>query len=271
VSLPFTDFSEPILSTNANENGIWNTLVDYGEKVGWKYLEIRGGNRFGQGRQPSSWYYNHTLGLATDTQKVFSSFRESNKRNIRKAGKVGVEVDFDDSLDSMREFYRLNCLTRRMHGLPPQPFTFFKNIHEHVILNRQGLLAIARYQGKAIASSLYFHFGRKVIYKYGASDNRYQHLRANNLVMWKAIEWYCQNGFDRFSFGRTDQEHNGLRQFKAGWGAKEGIVKYFQYNFTENDFVSTSSKVQGWHIDVFKKMPICFLKVAGRALYRHMG
>lgn len=271
VSLPFTDYCEPILSPRANENGVWNTLVDYGENARWKYIEIRGGDRFGQSTRPSSWYYDHILDLSADPQEVYDSFRDSNKRNIQKARKVGVEVVMCESLDSMKVFYRLHCLTRKMHGLPPQPFAFFKHIHEHLIMNKHGLLVMAWFQGKAIASSLYFHFGKKVIYKYGASDSRYLYLRANNLVMWKAIEWYCRNGFEHFSFGRTDPEHEGLKQFKAGWGTRERIINYFTYNLRNKEMQVNKGKVSGGHTIFFRNMPVGILKLIGKVVYRHVG
>jgi len=44
---------------------------------------------------------------------------------------------------------------------------------------------LASLNGKNIAGVICFHFGDRVIYKYGASDKDYQHLRVNNLVMWK--------------------------------------------------------------------------------------
>jgi len=33
----------------------------------------------------------------------------------------------------MGEYYRLHCLTRKRHGLPPQPTGFFQKIQEHII------------------------------------------------------------------------------------------------------------------------------------------
>ena len=158
-----------------------------------------------------------------------------------------------------------------MHGLPPQPFSFFQKIHEHIIAKKHGFLVIAHYQEQAIAAAVYFHFNQKAIYKYGASDTGFQHLRANNLVMWKAIEWYCDNNYESFSFGRTDQGHDGLRQFKSGWGTEERIINYFRYDFREKDFVSVASKVDGWHTNVFRRMPVPALKMIGAMLYKHMG
>ena len=44
-----------------------------------------------------------------------------------------------------------------------------------------GFVALASYSNRVVAGAVFFHFGSKAIYKYGASDRNYQHLRANNL------------------------------------------------------------------------------------------
>ena len=56
---------------------------------------------------------------------------------------------------------------------------------------------------------------------------KYQNLRANNLVMWEAIKYYSAKGFELFSFGITKPDNEGLRKFKLGWGASEGIVNTY--------------------------------------------
>lgn len=271
VSLPFTDCCRPIISEKLKNKDIQNHLLEHGQKEGWKYLEVRGEGMFGQEAKPSAWYYEHILALSQDEQAIYTRFRDSTRRNIKKAQNAGVEVAISDSLESVREFHRLNCLTRKMHGLPPQPFLFFKNMHKHIISKKHGLVVTASYQGQAIASSVYFHFNGRALYKYGASDSKFLHCRPNYLVMWKAIQWYSQNNYKSISFGRTDPEHSGLRQFKTGFGAEEGLLNYYRYDLQKNDFVGVPSSVHGWHTEVFKKTPIPMLRVIGRFLYRHMG
>ena len=39
-----------------------------------------------------------------------------------------------------------------------------------------------------------------MIYKYGASDERHQNLRANNRVMWEAIRRHAADGFAILDF-----------------------------------------------------------------------
>lgn len=210
-------------------------------------------------------------GGLSNEKKIFSSFRDSTKRNIKKAIGAGVKVKILSSLESVKEFYRLNCITRRDHGIPPQPYSFFKNIYEHIIAKNFGIVVLASFQNSIFAGAVYFHLGDKALFKYGASEKKYQHLRANNLVMWEAIKYYCQDGYKSLNFGRTEPENKGLLQFKSGWGAKEHVINYYKYDFKKRAFVQNSSRVTGFHNKIFKNMPIPVLNVVGSILYKHMG
>jgi hypothetical protein len=271
VSLPFTDYCELIISDKDNFQALMDHLIEYGKKAGWKSIEMRSCNTLPQDIPLSSFYYGHTLGLTQGEETIFSNFRDSTKRNIRKAIKEGLNVTINTSLKSIEEFYRLNCLTRKEHGLPPQPYYFFKKIYEHIISKNIGIVVLAEYKNKNIAGAVYFHFGDKAIYKYGASDKNHLYLRANNLVMWEAIKWCSQSGFKEFCFGRTEPENQGLLQFKRGWGTKEDIIKYYKYELRKEEFVKDSSKVTALHNKIFNRMPMPLLRIIGMVLYKHMG
>jgi len=206
-----------------------------------------------------------------DTDQVFLRLRNSTRRNIKKAIKAGVTVIIDNSLKSVKEFCRLNGMTRKMHGLPPQPYSFFKKIYEHVLAKNHGIIATAYYQDKPIASAVYFHFGKKAIYKYGASNRKFQYLRANNIVMWEAVKHYCNNGYSSLSFGRTDIDHKGLMQFKDGWGTEKRTIEYYKYDLQKELFVPNLSRVDGFHTKVFNRMPVSLLNLIGSLLYKHIG
>jgi lipid II:glycine glycyltransferase (peptidoglycan interpeptide bridge formation enzyme) len=211
------------------------------------------------------------LDLGEGEERLFSRFRDSTKRNIRKAGKEGVSVKISASSDSLEEFYRLNCMTRKDHGLPPQPFHFFRHIQEHLLAQGMGIMALGSYQGHTIAGCLYLHVGNKAYYKYGASNKKFQHLRANNLVMWEAIRWYSRNGYRTFCFGRTEPENEGLRQFKMGWGTKENPLYYYRYDLAKNQFVKDRLFIFGIHNKVFLHLPVSISKTIGTLLYKHMA
>ena len=273
VSLPFSDYCNPIIKDGINTpQELLNYIISYGKKLGWKSIEIRNGNIFAQNLPPAAYYYQHTLDLSINNdEQIFSNFRDSTKRNIKKAIREGANVAICDSLNSINEFYQLNCQTRKEHGLPPQPYHFFKKIYEHIISKKLGFVVLASYNNKVIAGAVYFHFGANAIYKYGASMKEYQNLRVNNLIMWEAIKWYSQNGYKNFSFGRTEPENHGLLQFKEGWGAKEEIIKYYKYDLRKGEFVKDSSRVTGLHNKIFNRMPMPLLRIIGTVLYKYMG
>lgn len=138
-----------------------------------------------------------------------------------------MTVKICHSLDSIKEYYRLHNLTRKKHGVPPQPFYFFNNIFRHIIGKNFEIVLLAYHKENCIAGNVYFHYNKNAFYKYGASDLQYQNLRASNLVIWEAIKYYGKNNFQHFCFGRTDPENKGLLQFKNGWGLEETVIKYF--------------------------------------------
>jgi len=273
VSLPFSDYCEPIIPDRVLFQEIVNLIKNYGKERGWKYVEFRGAQDFLGGETPSESYFGHTLDLTKDIHKIFSDFRGSTRRNIRKAEREGVEVGIFKSPDSIREFYHLNCITRKHHGLPIQPYSFFKNIFKHIISQNLGFVVLASYNNKIIAGAAFFHYGENAFFKYGASDRRFQHLRPNNLVMWEAIKWYANNGYKSFCFGRTEPENKGLLQFKKGWGIEQKIIKYYTHDLKKGVFLKNSHNLNlsAFQKKVFSKMPVSLLKFFGLLFYKQTG
>ncbi len=271
VSLPFTDCCEPIILDKVQYQAAIRSLIEYGKSAAWKYIEIRGGTELSQNMTSASFYYGHTLELAKDAETLYANFRDSNKRNINKALKQGVRVNIHFTPESIEEFSRLNRMTRKEHGLPPQPDYFFDNVYKHIISKEQGIVVLASYNNVTIAGAVYFHFGNRAVYKYGASDKRYQCLRANNLVMWEAIKWYSNNGYKLLCFGRTEPENAGLRQYKNGWGTQEHVINYYKYDLKRDKFVTGKALINRIFRRVFRILPIPIAQIVGSTLYRYVG
>lgn len=271
VSLAFTDFCEPLIDTQEIFTLLFDHIINYGRSAGWKYIELRGGEQFLSVVQESAVYVGHTLDTAKSEQELQAGLRDSTRRNIRKAENEGVETEICTSMAAVAEFYRLHCITRKRHGLPPQPFTFFRNIYECIIARNNGFVALTSLAGRTIAAAVYFHFGAKAIYKYGASDKSCQSARANNHLMWQAIKWCSANGVASLDFGRTACSNQGLCQFKDGWGTTKKPLRYYRFDIGTNrfDYARAESEVPlSW---MFKCLPQPVLKAAGQLLYRHMG
>lgn len=271
VSIPFTDYCEALVDDEEAFRMLVDRVVEYGRKSGWNYVELRGGQNYLAEAPVFESFFKHTLELRDDKRAMLASFRNSTVRNIKKAVEAGVETRVCTSLEAVHTYYHLHCLTRKRQGVPPQPFHFFKNIHEYVISKNRGFVVVASFGSKPVAGGVYFHFGRDAIYKFGASDISYQHLRANNLVMWEAIKWFSLNGYQSFCFGRTDVGDEGLRQFKNGWGTSEIHLNYYRFNVSDGEFVAGRSAVGLYSEKLLRRLPPRFLGLIGHVLYRHMG
>lgn len=269
ISLPFTDYCDPIINETDQLNHLLKNVIQYGKKGGWKFLEMRSRSNLFTFNPISINYLGHIIYLSENVDQTFSRFRKSTKWCIKKASKEGVELKIGNTIESLKEFYTLNCITRKRHGLPPQPFLFFKKIFEHIIFKDMGLVVIAIFNGKPIAGSIYFHFGETAMYKYNASDLRYQNLRANNLVMWEAIKWYSQRGYKSLCLGRTEPRNLGLVQFKSGWGAKEYNLYYYRIDIKKEAFIDFNNKETGLYNKLFRIMPSPILIKLGNILYKH--
>jgi hypothetical protein len=269
ISLPFTDHCGA-LSAQANAEAPWQRAVEYAGERRWKYVECRGRAPCREAK-PASSYLGHTIDLSATPDRLFGGLESSARRSIRKAEGVGLTVEFSQAIESMREFYVLMRLTRQRHGLPPQPYRFFSNIHRHIVEPGQGVIVLVRKGAAAVAGGVFFHFGRHALYKFGASDARFQHFRPNNLMMWSALKWHCSKGFAHLDLGRTAPANAGLRRFKLGWGAQERAIDYFRYDCRNRQFMRWEPEAPGWETRAFRAMPLWISRMIGQFAYRHVA
>jgi lipid II:glycine glycyltransferase (peptidoglycan interpeptide bridge formation enzyme) len=150
--------------------------------------------------------------------------------SIRKAEKAGVEVREKNDQEGMDQFYRLNLLTRKKHGVPCQPKKFFDNLFKHVIQTGRGFLLLAYYQQKPVGGGLFLTTGKIIHYKYNASDpDVLGKITPNHAVTWHALKKGCEEGFQSFNFGRTSPDNKGLMRYKTMWGSRELDCPYFYF------------------------------------------
>jgi hypothetical protein len=271
VSLPFTDDC-PILTSEATTiEDLFTSLTAFGRQARWNYWECRDGRGLPAAVPASRRYYGHTLDLTPGEAQLFDALKPSVRTAVRKAELAGVKVETSRTLDALHTYYELHCETRRRHGIPPQPWRFFKNIHRHVLASNSGIVVLARYHQRPIAGAVYFHLGQRAVYKYGASDAAFQELRGNNLLMWRAIQWYARCGCQSFHFGRTDLSADGLRRFKLGWGTREEMISYVKFDFRNGGFVTEKELTTGRRSRIMQRAPVWVLRLLGELAYRHVA
>lgn len=270
VSLPFTDQSHPLTSPDFP----FDSHLDHARKIGqqrhWASLEIRG-TPASTDYPASLSFYTHSLALSDDPATMLANVDPSARRAIRKAEKAQLDVSFQQTTDALRQYYALHCLTRRKHGLPPQPFRFFENIHRHIIEPGLGFIALAKHGEKAVAGAIFFCFKKAALYKFGASDPAHDTLRPNNLLMWQAIQHLAASGAKTLDFGRTSVTNEGLRRYKLQWGASEQTATYLKWHFRRGHFVKDTDRSSGLQNRIFRALPSPLTRAFGNFFYAHIG
>jgi len=146
---------------------------------------------------------NVVLDLSNGAQEVFRQFTENRRRNIRLATKHNVEVFQASAREDFSAFYEVFLSWRKTERKsiegPQVPFETFEKAFS---LRSNRRLFLARYSGKIIAGTTVRFFPKGLLeYAANASLDEYLHIRPNDLLLWKTVEWGCQEGFPRYSLG----------------------------------------------------------------------
>lgn len=275
VSLPFSDHCEPLCDSGEEIDFLIRYLQAMLEHENWKYMEIRPINgNFSEvsgagGFVPAGEYLFHALDLRKPIDELFRGFdKDSVQRRIRRADRSELEERCGRSADLLKDFYRLFVMTRRKHRLPPIPHAWFGNL-----LDAHGdelEIRMSYKDGIPIAAILTLQFRSTVYYKYGCSDARWNKFGATPWLFWKAITAAKQRGATQFDLGRTESDNQGLIAFKNHWAPQPTRLVYWE--FPQNRRIGARDP---WKLNfakrVFSFMPNTLLKLAGRALYPHIG
>jgi len=276
VCLPFTDACSPLASSDEDIESLFSTTIEKAKKEEADYIEVRG--RYPNVFLQSLHFENHgyyklsKLDLSEGTNSLWKRFQRSIRHRIRQAEKTNLKIEDSETEKDMRDFYLLNLATRKKHGVPPQPYDFFENIWQGLILNRLAFLLLAKYKSIPVAGGIFFIYKDTIYDKFSASDSSYLKYHPNHLLLWHAIQYGCQNGFKYFDFGRTSPDNPGLISFKHHWGT-EGIDLPYYYWPTVKGVTSTEQKSLKYRMitSVLRRTPTTISRVAGKLLYKHLG
>ena len=148
------------------------------------------------------------LDLSHGPDALFRKFSQNKRSNIKKSIRYGVSVEPATRRDEIAAYYAICVEWSARKALPPPGEEEFQRAFA---LTNNRLLLLARHQGKIIAGVVIRFFPRGVMeYAANSSLERALHLRPNDLLHWRAIEWGCRAGMTKYSLGGA---HLFLRKF----------------------------------------------------------
>lgn len=152
-----------------------------------------------------------------ETEAVRDGIKESRQRQIRQAAESDLTHAVGESVADLREFYRLYLETMRGHGSPPHSFEFFETLWNDLADAGRFRLEMLRKDGELVNAIVNLALGSTVYQWKVANDYEHRELNGGSLLVWKSLEWTCENGFDAYEFGRT-REGSGVYMFKKSFG-----------------------------------------------------
>jgi CelD/BcsL family acetyltransferase involved in cellulose biosynthesis len=226
VSLPFTDHSPPLARDGASLARLAEGLAGWSARLGAP-VEVRGELPPAPGWREVAVGERHVLSLEAGAEAARRGFSETHRRRLRQAERSGLRSRIGRTAEDMEAFYRLHVLTRRRQGVPVQPRRLLRGIWERLIAAGHGVVALVEPPGRPpVAGAVLLAWNGTVALKFQASDETCWEARPNHLCYWEALRWASETGHARFDFGRTETRHEGLRQWKAGWGADAVPLSY---------------------------------------------
>src|SRR5215469_8577561 len=278
VSLPFSDHCQLLLEPKGNLEPFARYLGKRGGASKWKYVEIRpleppnleGSDSNNATRDHHYDFQNirpqngsacsfvkceeynlHKVDLRSDPETIFSNFHKNCiQRKIRRAEREGLQYEAGRSPSTFAKFYHLLLLTRRRHGLPPQPMAWFRNLA--ACFGDNLTIRVASKGGRPIASILTLLHKKTLVYKYGCSDPVLHKQGAMPMLFWKAIQEEKQRGAEEFDLGRSTINQPGLSAFKEHLGAACYRLSY--YRLGQHELSIPDSNMRIAHA-VFGRMP----------------
>jgi Acetyltransferase (GNAT) domain len=277
VSLPFSDHCEPIVDGPEDLEALVVALEQEVRRGRWRYIEMRPLHRFEivtSLRQTTVPYTFHQLDLKPDIDTLFRNcHKNSTQRKIVRAEREGLRYREGCTAELLDHFYRLLANTRKRHSRPPQPRNWFVNL---IDCFRDALKIRVAFKGdQSVAAVLTIRHKDTMMYKYGGSDPRFNHLGSVHLLLWGAIQEAKISGLHCFDFGRTEAAQQGLVTFKQRWGTTQSSLIYSRYSFSDNINHMFEMSTESWRSRAARyllaHMQPGALSLAGRALYRHVG
>jgi lipid II:glycine glycyltransferase (peptidoglycan interpeptide bridge formation enzyme) len=241
--------------------------------AGWNYIELR--PRYAEldyaadlGYAPDAEFFFHSLDLRPDIPELYRrSHPDCVRRKIRRAEREGLVCESGSSPDLLRMFYSLLIKTRRRHGVPPQPFTWFENLMN--CLGTQLQIRVALKESTPVAAIVTLTFKDTMTYKYGASDSRFHNLGGMPFLFWHAIQEAHAAGFSELDLGRSDPDNPGLLAFKEHLGAERKSLRYLRCPGRKEHCLSSSLGISWLRKRVCAILPDTLFCTLGRWLYPH--
>jgi lipid II:glycine glycyltransferase (peptidoglycan interpeptide bridge formation enzyme) len=265
MALPFSDYMRVLARDDRALQCICEALKSE-PFDNYKSVLLRTDSPLGGFATLSAWV-RHEMSTTRPIDEIVAESPPSVRRNLRRAERSGLRFERRTDAAAMESFYRLHLATRKRHGLPVQPKSFFRRLCDRVLRCELGFIGVVSKNDEAIAAGVFLTYNKTMTYKYGASQQRCLRWRPNDFMFYNVIRLAGEEGYKRLDFGISCRPHKGLRRFKSKWGSTETDV-YNVYFAGSDHRTLDDSRTMKVGAAVIRHSPAIVCRGLGEIFYR---
>lgn len=188
-------------------------------------------SRLGLKKSPMHLAAEHTVmvDLTASEPEMLARMRRQTRYEVRRADKMGIKVEKDNSEALFKEFHQVQVKTAKRQGfVPPNINTL---LAERKAFESNIWIYVAKTDnGEPIAYGLIIANGKEADYYEAASTDLNRKLPGAYALLWQAMRDLKAAGYERFNLwgiapaGQPNHRYAGVTTFKTGFGGE--IIEY---------------------------------------------
>ena len=229
AALPFSDYCDPLVRTLDQWKELAVPLREESVAISMRCLhnEVPLGDTAFPVVNRTKW---HCINLDRSLDEIWQQFPGSVRRAVRKAKAQDVIIRPAQTLEDLKQFFNLHLHVRKYkYNLLAQPYRFFESIWEEFMCQNQGVIFLAEYKGKVVASTFFLEWSNTFYYKFNASLSKSLSVRPNDLLIWTGMKYAKEKGFKQWDFGLSDWDQEGLVRYKRKFATEEKTIHFLRY------------------------------------------
>lgn len=171
-------------------------------------------------RRVAEGYATIWLDLSLPRQTLRANLRPQWRNKLTQAEGHGIDVVVGGRDDQFEWLYENHASHMAEHGYRGPSPALLRALRARAPEGQKPLLLIAQQSGEPIAGVLATVHGKSATYLIGWSGDAGRHVRAHNLLLWRAVEQLKSAGIHWFDLGGINTEAPGVASFKRGMGGE---------------------------------------------------
>jgi len=124
---------------------------------------------------------------------------------------------------------------------------------------------------ETVAGTIILLHRKTGIYGYSASHPSAQNYRPNDFMLFNAIKWLMNGGFEVFDMGSDSPSQKSLLFFKRKWLAKQETIPTYSFGSVSSWLSDSSDNRFTFVRKCFRYLPVRLSRMAGEMTVRYFG